>query len=137
MLSKTQAAAFLTRCHELAATASALGNPSVGAVVVRHNQIVGEGVELGRSSGDVTRHAEIEALRAAVQFLNTVDLSDCVLISTHEPCVMCSYAIRFYQVRQVFFATAVPSVGGVNSRHPVLTDSVFWEVKGVPEVIQI
>ncbi|MBK9489834.1 MAG: hypothetical protein IPO07_14470, partial [Haliscomenobacter sp.] len=37
-------------------------NPPVGAVLIRDGVIVGEGLELARSSGDVTRHAEIEAI---------------------------------------------------------------------------
>lgn len=137
MLTKKDLEPYLLRCRTLAEQALALGNPGVGAVVVFENQIVGEGIEMGRSSGDVTRHAEIEAVRAAVQFLQRTDLSGCALVTTHEPCVMCSYVIRFHQLGQVFFETAVPSVGGVSSRFPVLTDAGFWVGKPVPEVVQV
>ena len=137
MIPTTVLRSFLSRCHELAATAAALGNPAVGALVVCQNEIVGEGVELARSSGDVTRHAEIEAVKAAVLFLGTSDLSNCTLVSTHEPCVMCSYVIRYHQLEQVVFETAVPAVGGVNSKFPVLTDADFWSNKSVPKVEQL
>jgi tRNA(Arg) A34 adenosine deaminase TadA len=56
---------------------------------------------------------------------------------THELCVMCSYVIRFHGLCRVMYETPVPTVGGVNSKFPVLTDVSFWEGKGVPEVIQI
>jgi tRNA(Arg) A34 adenosine deaminase TadA len=126
---------FFTRCHELAAASAELGNPPVGAVLILDGVIIGEGMELARSSGDVTRHAEIECIRAAVLQLQTNNLSDCELITTHEPCVMCSYVIRHYRIRKVVFEVAVPTVGGVNSKFPVLTDETFWEARPVPELV--
>ncbi|AEE52511.1 nucleoside deaminase [Haliscomenobacter hydrossis] len=125
---------FFLRCHELAATSAELGNPPVGAVLIRDGLIIAEGLELARSSGDVTRHAEIEAIRAAVHILKTSDLSDCELITTHEPCVMCAYAIRHYRIRRVVYELAVPTVGGVSSKFPVLSDPTFWEARPVPEI---
>lgn len=125
---------FFRRCHELAAASGALGNPPVGAVLIHNGIIIGEGMELGRSSGDVTRHAEIEAIRAGVQSRQTSDLSDCDLITTHEPCVMCAYVIRHYRIRRVVFEVAVPEVGGVSSKFPVLTDATFWAARPVPEL---
>jgi tRNA(Arg) A34 adenosine deaminase TadA len=126
---------FLTRCHELAEASAELGNPPVGAVLIQDGVIIGEGMELARSSGDVTRHAEVECIRAAVLSLQTNDLSDCELITTHEPCVMCSYVIRHYRIRKVVFEVAVPTVGGVNSKFPVLTDKAFWAIRPVPELV--
>jgi tRNA(adenine34) deaminase len=61
--------AFLARCRELAAEAKALGDPAVGAVVVFEGKTIGEGVELGRSSGDVTRHAQKKSPRRHEGFL--------------------------------------------------------------------
>ena len=81
---------YLKICRQLGIKAAAKGNPAVGAVVVRDNQIISEAQEAGRSKNDVSCHAEIEAIRKAVTILGTVDLSGCQLISTHEPCVMCA-----------------------------------------------
>lgn len=128
---------FFARCRELAAAAVAGGNPAVGSVIVRDAVIVGEGQEAGRSKGDVTCHAEIESIRDAAHRLGTTDLSDCVLYTTHEPCVMCAYVIRYHGLREVVYETAVPVVGGVNSIYPVLTDAAFWPTKGVPLVRQV
>lgn len=124
----------LARCQELAQQAAAKGNPPVGAVIIRGGQIVGEGAEAAKSKRDVTCHAEIEALRDAVKNLDTVDLSDCILMSTHEPCVMCSYAIRYHKIKEVHYLNAVESVGGINSIHPILTDEHFWPKFPPPKV---
>lgn len=128
---------FLQRCHELAAQAAAAGNTSVGSVVVRDGIIIGEGKEAGRSKRDVTCHAEIEAIRDVVRRTGEIDLSDCILVTTHEPCVMCSYVIRFHGISTVLYEQAVPTVGGINSKFPVLTDDTFWGGRAVPQVRQV
>ena len=51
---------------QLAKEALSIGNPPVGAILVINDQIVGEGIEAGKSSGDITNHAEILAVRNAI-----------------------------------------------------------------------
>ncbi len=125
---------LLNHCRQLALLASEKGNPAVGALVVRAGMVVGAGEEAGRSKNDITCHAEIEAIRAAVQALQTNDLSDCQLITTHEPCVMCAYVIRYHQIQAVYYEHKVFTVGSIHSSHPILTDATFWPGKPVPEV---
>ena len=129
---------LINRCVALGVSASEKGNAAVGSVIVKDGIIVGEGEEAGISRNDVTCHAEIEALRDAVKRLDTQDLSDCELYTSHEPCVMCSYAIRFYKIKKVVFLHAVPTLGGVNSSFPVLlTDEVSNHWSKPPEVIDL
>lgn len=52
--------------------------------------------------------------------LKTNDLSACVIYSTHEPCIMYSYAIRFYKIKKVVYQHAVNYLGGVSSAMPLL-----------------
>ena len=111
----------IKRCEFLGVEAAAKGNSPVGAIVVRDGKIVSEAEEANRSKNDVTCHAEIEAIRKAVGLLQTNDLSDCILYTTHEPCIMCAYAIRFYRIKKVVFKNRVPYLGGVTSSFPLLT----------------
>lgn len=129
---------FMTRCEELARSAALAGESPVGAVIVRDNQIISEAKEASRSKKDVTCHAEIEAIRLAVSSLNSSDLSQCILYTTHEPCVMCSYAIRFYKIRKVVYQQSVQYLGGIGSPMPLLTTTevpTHWG--NAPEVVKL
>lgn len=72
---------WMQRCLELALNGlgSVAPNPMVGAVLVRGDEVLGEGFH--REFGGP--HAEVEAIRTAGQ---GVDLKDCVLYVSLEPC---------------------------------------------------
>lgn len=112
--------ACMQKCEKLARQAAERGDAPVGAIIVRDGKIVAQAGEANKSGNDITRHAEIEAIRQAVASLKTNDLSNCVMYSTHEPCVMCSYAIRFHKISKVVYRHTVPYLGGITSSMPVL-----------------
>ena len=112
---------FMQRCRALANTAAAKGESPVGAVIVKDDKLISEGMEAGKSKNDITCHAEIEAIRLAVEKLNSNDLSDYVLYTTHEPCIMCSYAIRFHKIKKLVYQNTVKYLGGISSSMPLLT----------------
>src|SRR5882672_7153582 len=112
---------FLHRCLELAKKAADKGNSAVGAVIVKDNEIVSEGKEAVNTRNDITCHAEMEAIRLAVKNLKTNNLSGYILYSTHEPCIMCSYAIRFYRITKIVYLQQADYLGGISSSMPLLT----------------
>ena len=112
---------FIRLCQLLGKHAAAKGEQAAGAIITLNNVIVSEAEEATINKNDITCHAEIEAIRLATRKLNTTDLSGCVLFSTHEPCIMCSYAIRFYKIKKVIYRQRVNSLGGVSSTMPLLT----------------
>lgn len=112
---------FMQRCRALANTAAAKGESPVGAVIVKDDKLISEAMEAGKSKNDITCHAEIEAIRFAVEKLETNDLSDCILFTTHEPCLMCSYAIRFHKIKKLVYQNTVKYLGGISSSMPLLT----------------
>jgi tRNA(adenine34) deaminase len=114
-------AACIARCQQLAEQAAAQGENPVGALVVCGTQIVAAEAEATRRLAAITAHAELLALQAARQQLGRADLSDCTLYSTHEPCVMCAYAIRYHRIRQVVFVQPSTYWGGTSATGPVLT----------------
>ncbi|MBC8102074.1 MAG: nucleoside deaminase [Cytophagales bacterium] len=105
----------MARCAELAGPAHQVGNAAVGAVVVRTGSDTGiaEGRETTAGIGDLTGHAEINALREAVAASGTTDLSDCTLYTTTEPYFMCPYRIRESHLRRVVIGRAFADIGGV------------------------
>lgn len=114
---------YIDRCKELAASAAAKGNAEVGALITKDNKIISEAEEATKSKNDITCHAEIEAIRIAVKNLGINNLSGCVLYSTHEPCIMCAYAIRFHGISKVLYLHKVNYLGSVSSSMPLLTSN--------------
>ncbi len=129
---------FMQRCQEIGKSAAKNGNPPVGAIIVKANIIIAEAEEAGNSKNDITCHAEIEALRIAVKKLEPSDLSDCIMYTTHEPCIMCSYAIRFYRIKKVVYQNTVDYLGGISSSMPLLvSDDVPPHWNKAPEIVHL
>ncbi|WP_169337650.1 nucleoside deaminase [Segetibacter koreensis] len=114
---------FIKRCETLSKQAALKGNQPVGALITRNDEILSEAEEAATTKNDITCHAELEAIRLAVQQLKTNDLSDCVLYSTHEPCIMCAYAIRYHKIKKVIYQNKASYLGGASSSMPLLTTS--------------
>src|SRR3569832_1792693 len=76
----------------LARRAEQEGEVPVGAVLVKHGEVVGEGWNRPIAGRDPTAHAEIMALRAVALTLGIYRLADTTLYVTLEPCVMCAGA---------------------------------------------
>lgn len=95
--------------------AGAEGEVPVGAVVVRHGQIIGVGQNAPIRTHDPSAHAEMVALRAAALHLGNYRLDDCELFVTLEPCAMCAGAILHSRLKRVVFGAADPKTGAVGS----------------------
>ena len=129
---------YMQRCEILGEEAANKGNPRVGAIIVKGDEIISEAEEAGESKNDITCHAEIEAIRIAVKKLGSSDLSECILFTTHEPCIMCSYAIRFYKIKKVIFKNPVDYLGGITSSMPLLiSDAVPPHWSKPPEIVHL
>jgi tRNA(adenine34) deaminase len=78
----------------------------VGAVVVYNGKVVGKGHNQVELLKDVSAHAEMIALTAASQKMNSKYLQDCTLYVTLEPCSMCAGALFWYQIGRVVFGAS-------------------------------
>lgn len=129
---------YIQRCESLGKEAAEKGDAPVGSVIIKDGEIISEAMEAGKSKNDITCHAELDAIRLAVKKMNTNDLSDCIIYSTHEPCIMCSYAIRFYKIKKVVYQHAVNYLGGVSSLMPLLiTNEVPPHWGNVPVIVHL
>jgi tRNA(adenine34) deaminase len=122
--------ALMRRCLELALVAKGRGKTAVGAIVVKDNAIVAEGVERSGEYPALIAHAEIVALLKAAEALGTKDLSGCMMYTTVEPCFMCSYLIRETKIAEVVYGASAGQIGGTNPDIPLLTtpDINRWPV---------
>jgi HAD superfamily hydrolase (TIGR01549 family) len=92
----------------------AAGEMPVGALLVRGDgTIVSRGYDMTRGTRDATAHAEIVALRQAAGLVAR-DARDTILVSTREPCVMCTGAAIEAAVDTIVYAAPMP--GGGTSR---------------------
>ncbi|MFC6590906.1 tRNA lysidine(34) synthetase TilS [Deinococcus lacus] len=103
----------MQRALELAREAAAAGEVPVGAVVLSASgAVIGEGRNRSRECGDMTRHAELEALRAACAVAGAY-LTGCTLVVTLEPCPMCLGAALEARVSHVVYGAANPRGGAL------------------------
>lgn len=105
----------------------------VGAVVLGPGgQMVGRGRNASREHGDMTRHAELAALREAAATLGTPYLTDCTLVVTLEPCPMCLGAALEARVGRIVYGAANPKAGALGGVSDLLAGHWGWrpEVQG-------
>ncbi|MCD8393489.1 MAG: nucleoside deaminase [Bacteroidales bacterium] len=79
------------------------GEVPIGAVVACKGRIIGRGHNMTERLNDITAHAEMQALTAAMTALGGKYLQDCTLYVTVEPCLMCAGAIGWAQVKRVVY----------------------------------
>jgi tRNA(adenine34) deaminase len=111
---------FMRHALRLAQIARERGDTPVGSVVVFEGHIVGEGIEAVRADKDLIAHAEVRAVQEASKSLRTLDLVGCTLLTTVEPCFMCSFVIRGAHISRVVIGRAAPYIGGYSSNYPIL-----------------
>lgn len=97
----------------LAHAAAEAGEVPVGAVVLHEGVVVGRGRNTSREAGDMTRHAELAALREAAATLGTPYLTGCTLVVTLEPCPMCLGAALEARIGAIVYGAANPKAGAL------------------------
>jgi len=108
-------AAFMRSALAQARAAGAGGEVPVGAVLVRGADIIASGANRPIASHDPTAHAEVQALRAGGELLQSYRLTDTTLYVTLEPCVMCAAAIVHARVRRLVFGAWDARAGAAGS----------------------
>jgi tRNA(Arg) A34 adenosine deaminase TadA len=123
---------FMKRAIEISRTAlTKPGTEPFGAVIVLNGEIVGEGLSRALATLDVTSHGEIEAIRDATRRLKRLDLSDCEIYTSCEPCPLCVAAIGIARLKKMYYAATLDQCG---KAFAVLPPNGRFEVK-VDELI--
>jgi tRNA(adenine34) deaminase len=99
----------------LAQDAFDAGEAPVGAVILEGTRVLAAERNRMRALGDPTAHAEMLAIRSALQVRGTGRLDGCDLYVTLEPCTMCSGAIAHARLRRLYFAAEDPKGGAVEN----------------------
>lgn len=117
---------FMEQALKLAHQAKEEGEVPIGAVVVSGDRIIGKGYNQVEKLGDATAHAEMIAITAAADFLNSKYLKKCTLYVTVEPCVMCGGALKWSQIDKIVYGAKEDSFGFFSE-----------EVKGLPKKVEV
>jgi tRNA(Arg) A34 adenosine deaminase TadA len=82
------------------------GNKGFGAVIIKNDELIAQAHDTAMTDHDPTAHAEMNVIKIASKLLG-IDLSDCTIISTHEPCPMCSTAMIWANISKIAFGTTI------------------------------
>ena len=112
---------FMRQALALAAQGAAMGEVPVGAVLVQHGQVIGQGFNCPISGSDPSAHAEMVAIRAAAQAASNYRLPGSTLYVTLEPCSMCAGLIVHSRISRVVYGALEPKAGVVQSQGQFFT----------------
>jgi tRNA(Arg) A34 adenosine deaminase TadA len=105
---------FMQQAIDLATAnvTSGKGGP-FGCVIVRNGEVIATGVNCVTSLNDPTAHAEVTAIRAACQKLNSFQLTECEVYTSCEPCPMCMAALYWARVAAVYYGNTAADAASI------------------------
>ena len=94
----------------------------VGAVIVFEGKIIGRGYNQIEQLKDPTAHAEMIAITAASNHLQSRRLERCTMYVTMEPCPMCAGAIVLARIPTLVFGVFDPKAGACGTLYNITED---------------
>lgn len=113
---------FMRLALQEARAAMAHADVPVGCVIVQAGKVVARGRNRREQAGDPTAHAEIEALRRAVQEQEHWRLDGATVYVTLEPCCMCAGALVNARIARLVYGATDPKAGAVTSMFRIGSD---------------
>ncbi|MCR5693584.1 MAG: nucleoside deaminase [Clostridia bacterium] len=133
--SMTDAEKYMLEALKEAEASRDSGEIPVGCVIVDSSgNIISRAGNTRESALAVHGHAEINALNRAAASLGTLDLSDCSVFVTLQPCLMCTGAIAAANVSALYFGASATSVDGFREGFTVPLNACSFDVyRGICE----
>ena len=114
------------------------GEVPVGAVVVLNNKILSRGYNLREKKKDITKHAELIAIKKASKIIKDWRLEKCVLYVTLLPCPMCASAIVQSRIEKIVVGTSTLDISNKDIVYKIFegnnTSPKVQVIDGVQEV---
>ncbi|GGA19548.1 nucleoside deaminase [Psychrobacillus lasiicapitis] len=104
---------FMKRAVELAIENVRDGGQPFGAVLIKNEEVLGEGVNELHMKYDISGHAELLAIRRAQEYLQTNDLSGTTMYASGFPCPMCFAAMHFAGVERIYYCASLEEAKSV------------------------
>lgn len=130
--------AWMRAAMEVARAGLATGEPPFGAIVVdASGQALARAHDRVNALRDMSRHSEIEAVRAACAERGP-DLSGCTLYATTEPCAMCFTSAWLARVSRIVYGCTMAEVAAValSQREVPVPASVMNAATAEPLVLE-
>jgi tRNA(adenine34) deaminase len=128
---------FMELAIKEAEHAAVEGEVPVGCVIVHEGMVIGKGHNRTLALNDPTAHAEILAITAAANHLETWRLEDCICYCTLEPCPMCAGALVLARIDRLVFGAKDPKFGAVMSLYNIPQDiRLNHQVEVVPGILE-
>lgn len=121
----------MSRAVALAQRSLEEGGFPVGAVLVRSGKEISTGLSSARLLGDVTAHAEVQAIRAA----GAEASAPLTLYSSLEPCLMCLAASSWAGVSTIVFGCSRDLVSQEYYEGPAVIDKSSKLLRHPPKII--
>jgi tRNA(adenine34) deaminase len=102
---------FMRKAIQLAELAYDEEEVPIGALIVHGTEIIGKGYNQTERLKDSTAHAEMLAITAASNHLQSKYLVECTMYVTIQPCVMCAGAIVSSRLTKVVYGAYEPKTG--------------------------
>ena len=96
----------------------------VGAIIVSNDKIIAKGNNQRENSGDVTKHAELIAIRKASKKKKDWRLNDCAMYVTLFPCPMCASAIIQSRISKLVIGTSTMDLKNKEIVNLIFLDSI-------------
>ena len=96
----------------------------------KNNQIISKATNTDSPIG----HAELEAIREALEIKNTNRLDDCDIYVTIEPCLMCATAISKCHMRRIYFGAEDKKGGAILNGPRVFENQNLRKVEVVSHI---
>ena len=121
---------------EEAARSLAHDDVPIGAVLVQDGEVLSSAHNERELRNDPTAHAEVLALRAASEKLNTWRLTNTTMYVTLEPCPMCAGAAVLARIARLVYGPQDPKAGAALSLYNIPQDPrLNHSVEVVPNVL--
>lgn len=104
---------FMQRAIDLAIENVKNGGQPFGAILVKDETIISEGVNELHKEYDISGHAELIAIKKAQNILQTHDLSAYTIYASGHPCPMCLTAIYFSGIKNVYYCASLEDAENV------------------------
>lgn len=102
-----------------------------GAVIVKDGKVIAKAHNQVLKLNDPTSHAEINAIKKASKKLGTYDLSGCEIYTTCMPCPMCNGAIRWANIKTIYYGASSEDADNIGFRDKEFYDKEFLDIKNI------